>query len=188
MLGKTPAKASNSSKIRVQAQQKRTPKNCLTSPLESIKNTSTRQITRQYLSLASLRHHLGKWPWENACEGLEQQQDSSPRQAKTQTEKLLNVTFGIHKKQFSQAKYSQITRRSDIISANGLGKTPAKASNSSRIQVHAKQKRRPKNCSTVVGLAPTSSRQIALGKRLRRPRTAAGFKSTPSKNADRKTA
>ena len=131
-------------------QAKRTPKKCFTSPLESIKqqnnnllsSRASKTISRNPLE-AQLRNTrtaagfghmpskthaekvlhvtfgihkttifcpleqaepLAEIPWRRSCETLEQQQDSgknnnllSSRASKTHAEKVLHVTFGIHK-------------------------------------------------------------------------------------------
>ena len=90
-------------------QAKRVPKNCFTSPLESIKNKSLWPIQPDH---SSLRHHLGKWPrmgkrlslWRKSFGGRFRNTRTAagfePMPSKTQPDKMLPVTFGIHKKQF----------------------------------------------------------------------------------------
>ena len=90
-------------------QAKRIPKNCFTSPLESIKNKSLWPIQPDH---SSLRHHLGKWPcmgqrlslWRKSFGGRFRNTRTAagfePMPSKTQPDKMLPVTFGIHKKQF----------------------------------------------------------------------------------------
>ena len=90
-------------------QAKRIPKNCFTSPLESIKNKSLWPIQPDH---SSLRHHLGKWPcmgtrpslWRKSFGGRFRNTRTAagfePMPSKTQPDKMLPVTLGIHKKQF----------------------------------------------------------------------------------------
>ena len=71
-LGKPPAKASNSSKIRARSMQ----------------NTSLKNSRNVTFGIHKKHVSHGTWPWKTACESLEQQQDSCPKHAKHKPEKL----------------------------------------------------------------------------------------------------
>ena len=82
---------------------KRTPKNCLTSPLESIKNNLLSTVAKHSNS-SRIRAHV-------------------TQNARRNAEKLPHVTFGIHKKQY----FVKNACRSDIISAAVFNQTPRRA-------------------------------------------------------------
>ena len=71
-LGKPPAKASNSSKIRARSMQ----------------NTSLKNSRNVTFGIHKKHVSHGTWPWKTAAESLEQQQDSCSKHAKHKPEKL----------------------------------------------------------------------------------------------------
>ena len=71
-LGKPPAKASNSSKIRARSMQ----------------NTSLKNSRNVTFGIHKKHVSNGTWPWKTACESLEQQRNACPKHAKHKPEKL----------------------------------------------------------------------------------------------------
>jgi len=71
-LGKPPAKASNSSRI----------------PARSIQNTSLKNSRNVTFGIHKKQAFHDTWLKKTACESLEQQQDSCPKQTKHKFEKL----------------------------------------------------------------------------------------------------
>ena len=186
-LGKPPAKASNSSRIRARSIQNTSLKNSRnvtfgihkkhvshgTWPWKTAAESLEQQqdscpkhakhkpekLSERHLWNPKKKHvYHGTWPWKTACESLEQQQDSCSKHAKHKPENSRNVTFGIHKKHVSHGTWPWKTACESL------------EQQQDSCPKHAKHK--PEKLSKHHDTWPWKT---ALENCLRKPRTAAGF-------------